>query len=146
LWNNGEGISMKGWIGCIARYDHAIGYAALFWPDFVLYDDCLFVTEPSPENYQEWMTRNDGDRTRVEAMINHRHIQDIFMNSEFEPTKEIVVHVGKLLKDMWQCKLQRDFPERRIRVEFYGDDPIDLLDYVITVFQERGSCEASGGV
>ena len=145
LWNNGHGISLEGWISCIGRYDHAIGYATLFWPDFVLYDDCVFVGEPNPKNYQEWMTQCDGDKTGVEAVINHRHILDIFPSSvfpdsDFKPTKEIVIHMGRLLKDMWQCKLQRDFPERRIKVEFAGDDPVDLLDYVITVFHERGSC------
>jgi hypothetical protein len=137
LWNNGKGISLGAWTSCIARYDHAIGYATLFWPDFVLYDDCVFLYEPDPEIYQEWMTGCKGDKSEVERVMNHRHITDMFINSEIEPTKEIIMHLGRLLKDMWQCRLQRDFPERCIKVELFDDGNDDLAQYQITVFQVR---------
>ena len=137
-WNNGTGIDPEGWINCFARYDLAMGYALMFWPDFVIYDDCVFLYEPDPQNYQSWMASCNGDKTRVEGAMNHRHITDMFRNSDVRPTKETVVHIGRLLKDMWSCRLKRDFPERQIRVEFYDSDSEDLVDYQITVFQERG--------
>jgi len=115
-----------------------MGYALLFWPDFVIYDDCVFLREPDAQNYQNWMQCSNGDKTRVEGVMNHRHITDMFCNSAVDPTKDMVVHIGRLLKDMWSCRLKRDFPERRIRVEFYDDDSDDLMDYQITVYQERG--------
>jgi hypothetical protein len=134
LWNDGTGISLPSWLSCIARYDHAIAYAVIFWPDFVLYDNCIFLNKPDEKTYNDWITQCKGDKASVEAVMNHRHILDIFCNSEVNPTKDIVLHLGRLLKDMWQCKLQRDFPERNMMVEFYDDDSDDLLDYQITFF------------
>jgi hypothetical protein len=136
-WNNGKGIDPASWINCYARYDLALGYSLLFWPDFVLYDDCIFINEPDHKNYESWLSNCKGDKSCVERLMNHRHILDIFLNSEMQPTKEIVRQIGRVLKDMWTCKLKRDFPERNVCVEFYDDDSDKLLDYEITVFQER---------
>ena len=136
-WNNGNGADVSAFLCYIARYDHAIAYATLFWPDFILHDECVFLDPPDAKTYSNWMVQCKGDRTQVEAVMNHHHIVDIFVNSEVEPSREIVLHLGRLLKDMWQCKLQASFPERRFKVEFYDDDSDDLLDYQITVFQER---------
>jgi hypothetical protein len=54
---------------------------------------------------------------KVEAMINHLHILDMFTSEGFEPTPQVVARISRILKDMWSCKLQRDFPERRFKVE-----------------------------
>jgi len=137
-WNNGAGIDPASWINCYARYDMAMGYAMLFWPDFVLYEDCVFIQQPDPQSYASWMKSCNGDKTQVEGTINHRHITDMFLNSEVQPTKEMVIHIGRLLKDMWSCRLKRDFPERNIQIEFFEDDSDNLVDYQITIFQERG--------
>src|SRR5437762_3546235 len=29
------------WIGCVGTFEHAIGYAWLFWPSFVIHEDCI---------------------------------------------------------------------------------------------------------
>ena len=136
-WNNGAGIDPESWIGCYARYDLAIGYALLFWPDFVIYDECIFIREPDKKIYASWMEQCKGDKTRVEGVMNHRHIVDMFLNSETKPTKDVVRHIGHLLKDMWSCRLKRDFPDRPIKVEFFDDDSDDLVGYELTVFQKR---------
>ena len=104
-WNDGAGISISSWIGCVGRFDHAVGYASIFWPDFVFYDGCILLRTPSAENFQNWMQTLNGDRAELEGMLNHRHITDLFFQSEFKPTKEIVLHLGRLLKEMWTAKL-----------------------------------------
>jgi hypothetical protein len=136
-WNNGAGISAKEWVTCIGRYDHAMGYAILFWPDFVLYDECIFAGQPDAKAYEQWLTTCHGGKTEVEAVMSHLHIADLLVNSNFKATREVVRHIGRLLKDMWSCKLRRDFPERQVTVEFHDDDSDDLLSYQITFFQER---------
>jgi len=124
------------WIKCIGRYDHAIGYSALFWPDFVIHDDCLFLDPPDIDNLNAWMSHFKGDKTAVESIINHRHIVSLFLNSEFEPTEAVVVHLGRLPQEMWSCKLARDFPDRRAKAKL-SDAGGDLLAYEITVYQQR---------
>ena len=136
-WNGGYGIDLLSWVNCIGREDHAIGYAAYFWPDFAIHDDCIFLRQPDVDNYNKWMRECNGDKTRVESVMNHRHIVNMFGESEFEPTEEVLIHIGRLLRDMWSCKLQRDYPQRRVKVRFSEDDSEDLLDYEITLYQER---------
>jgi hypothetical protein len=79
----------------------------------------------------------EGDRTRVERVMNHLHIMDMFTSEDFEPTEPVVTHVAQLLKDMWSCKLVRDFPQRSFHVEIHDGTPDDLLGYEITFFQKR---------
>lgn len=136
-WNDGAGIDLETWVACLGRFDHAICYAAIFWPDFVVHDDCILFDPVDVENFNDWMTHCKGNRTAVESVVNHRHIVDLFDN-KFEPTKEVVRHIGRLLKDMWSCKLARDFPGRSVKVEISEpQDSEDLYEYQITVFQER---------
>jgi hypothetical protein len=136
-WNGGAGIDVQSWIGCVGRYDYALGYASLFWPDFVMHDGCILLHTPEPQNYLQWMNTCQGNRTKVEAVLNHRHILDLFPNSEFQPSKEVVLHIGRLLKDMWSAKLHRAFPDSPVRVEFHEDCSDNLLECEITVFQDR---------
>jgi hypothetical protein len=37
-WNNGKGIDLQSWVGCEARFALAVGYASIFWPEFVEFD------------------------------------------------------------------------------------------------------------
>jgi hypothetical protein len=124
-------------VNAVGSYDHAIAYASIFWPDFFLRDDCVFRLDPTSENYATWMSTLHGDRSKVEAVINHLHILDMFASGDFEPTPQVVLHVARLLKDMWSCKLQRDFPERQFKVEISDGTPDDLLTYEVTFFQDR---------
>ncbi|HSA77298.1 MAG TPA: hypothetical protein VLG72_00365 [Nitrospirota bacterium] len=33
-WNNGKGIDVVSWIGCVGDFQKAIGYSVMFWPHF----------------------------------------------------------------------------------------------------------------
>lgn len=137
-WNNGKGIDLESWIRTVGRYDHAIGYSAIFWPDFVEYDDCVFRS-PMPEaSYKKWQDTLGNDKSAIEAVANHEHILDLFVNSEFRPSRDVVLHIGSTLKTTWSCKLKMDFPRRRFEVKFpYNEDAVELIDYEITFFQTR---------
>ena len=135
-WNDGRGIDLDAWIGCVGSFEHAIAYGELFWPDFTEHDGCVFFAGFSEESYQGFMEQTSGNRQAVEAVMNHRHILDLFRRPELEPTRAQVVYLGRLLKEMWAAKLQRDFPGKRFVVSFSEEDLEDLLDYQVTFFQE----------
>jgi len=138
-WNDGQGIDVDDWIGAIGRHDHAIGYSRVFWPEFVLHDGCLLRAGFSPVSYAAFLEKADGDRRAVEAVMNHQHIADMLMgqfNNGEAVTREQVVYVGRVLKEMWAAKLARDFPELRVVVSFSEEDCDEILDYQITVYQE----------
>lgn len=126
------------WTSANARFDYFVMYARMIWPEFVEHDDCIFLAKDfSPESYRKW--RKQLDKTRTEAMLNHRHITDLFLNSSFKPNLEIVTWIGRYLKEVWTEKLKRDFPDRRFVVSFPEEPhtPDDLVSYEITFFQAR---------
>jgi hypothetical protein len=126
------------WIGIEGNHEHLVGYGRIFWPDFLEHDGCIFWRNRfTEENYKGFMAQTKGNKTAVEAVMNHEHILDIFPNPPNKPSREIVLYVGRLLKEIWQAKLDREFPGRRIKVSFPEEFSEDLLYYEITFFQER---------
>jgi hypothetical protein len=69
--------------------------------------------------------------------MNHRHILDLFSSDESEVPRELVLYLGRLLRDMWACKLKRDFPERDIVVSFPDEHYDDLITYEITIYHKK---------
>ena len=142
LWNNGQGIDIESWLSCVGSYEHAVAYGRLFWPEFTIHDGCVLFAGFNEESYRGFMESTNGHKRSVETVMNHRHILDLFPDVSEDPSEELIVYLGRLLKDMWAAKLARDFPERRIIVSFPEDPGDDLLDYEITFFQENDEREA----
>jgi hypothetical protein len=138
-WNDGRGIDLLSWIGCVGTIGHAIAYGELFWPEFVEFDGCIFFAGFSEESYRGFMVQAGGDWRAVEAVMNHRHILDLFSGSGQEPTRSQVVYLGRLLREMWTAKLQRDIPGRQTIVSFPEGNFKGLLDYEITVYCGQGA-------
>ncbi|MGE3180406.1 MAG: hypothetical protein AB7N71_02150 [Phycisphaerae bacterium] len=82
------------------------------------------------------MATCNGDARAVERVLNHRHVLDLFTAVESEPSDELVIYLGRTLREMWACKLKRDFPQRRFIVTFYEENVEDLLDYQVTFCQQ----------
>ena len=133
-WNDGRGISVEDWVQLVGNFEHAIAYSTLFWPEFQLHDGCVFFAGLDEANYQKWLKTTNGNKTSVQAVMNHRHILDLFPYAEPEPTQEQIIFLGRKLKDMWQTKLNRDFPDQQITVSFPEEPEGDLLSYEITFF------------
>jgi hypothetical protein len=131
-WNNGKGINAYAWINSIGNYEHAIGYSTLFWPDFIEFEDCVFQAEPFNEiTVRNCLKQTSGNKQATEKVINHLHLYYLFPNIN-EPTVEQVIYLAELLKQIWECKLQRDFPARRFTVDIFDDS-----DLQITFWQPR---------
>ena len=137
-WNDGKGVSLGEWMDCMGSFEHAIGYSAFFWPEFEFYRELiLWGGRPhSDKTIDNWISTLKGDLTAVEKMINHIHPCDFFLSNRAK-TVEQVLYLGQVLKEIWQAKLSRDFPDRHIIVEFTAIDPNDATDYEITFYQER---------
>src|SRR5579859_3615321 len=97
--------------------DAITAYRKLLWPDFTEYDGCVFLTLDEAV-YRQWMKRTNDDKRQVEATMNHRHIVDLIPESVEHPTRDLVVSFGKLMQELWEAKLRRDFPTRRFKVSF----------------------------
>jgi hypothetical protein len=136
-WNNGKGIDVDSWLACVGNFEHAVAYARLFWPEFTVHEDCVLFAGFNENSFRGFMEQARGNKKAVEAVMNHRHILDLFTAAAPEPSRELVVHLGRVLKDIWSCKLRRDLPSRNVIVSFPEEGNEDLLDYEITFFQEH---------
>jgi len=81
-WNDGAGIDVDSWISSVGSFDHAIGYGTLFWPEFFVHDNCVFRQTVDGETYKGWMSACGGNKSEVEAVVNHEHIIDLFEHSK----------------------------------------------------------------
>lgn len=139
-WNGGAGIDAQSWIECVGNYEWATGYSLIFWPSFVRFGDYVlrrgfseeslrgFERQPRPGN-----TSAEAIRASIEAVINHVHIADIHCN--VEATEAQLRYLGRVLKDIHEVKLQRDFPSLRFTVSFNDEPDLDLIDYELSFWQ-----------
>jgi hypothetical protein len=118
------------WLYATGSVEQALACSDLFWPEFVEHEGCVFM-ERVADSFRGW-SESLGDPSKVEAMLNHRHICDLF---ERESSHNMMIGLGRVLRDAWTIKLARDFPERRFAVEFYDTPSENPTDYQITFYQ-----------
>jgi hypothetical protein len=138
-WNNGIGIDVESWIGCVGDFQKAIGYSSIFWPKFVEIEGCVVNASTPIENLKQWLDDCKGDLHAVEAMVNHLHISDIHHAECEDATPERLKYLGSILKDIYECKLKRDFPAKIFRVDFDDNpkNPDHIDDFILTFYQDR---------
>lgn len=129
-------VDLEVWLSSFGRFDHGLAYAALFWPDFTTIDDCVLLGPGVPETYSQWKASHPNDPSGIEAVLNHRHLFDLFPNGT-EPSGELVRLFGMMLRDMWSAKLRRDFPDREFVVSFAEDFDLEVDDPEITFYTKR---------
>ncbi len=134
-WNDGKGIGIEAWVGCTGNFQLAVGYSVVFWPQFVEFEGYVLRKGFSLDSLRGFESQNHGERRPVEAVMNHLHIADIQRYGCEDLTRERVVYLGGVLKEIYQVKLAWQFPSKRFEVVFQDDDSEDLLDYQITFFQ-----------
>ncbi len=138
--HNGFKIGPNGWLAGMGSFNLAVAFSSLFHPEFIIHDDCIFIapfTQQSEKNYRSFQEMSEHDKCKTEVTMNHMHIIDLFPGSDDTPTREQILYLGRTLKDMWQLKLDRDFPDRNFVVSFPEDHTDDLYEYEITFWQER---------
>jgi hypothetical protein len=137
---NSANFSISDWTSIEGNIKLAIGYSYLFWPDFIEYDDCVFLKDAfSVENFKEWTkTEYVVHFAQIESVINHIHILDLFTSEkQDEITYEQIKYLGNKIREIYNIKLKSDFPNRKFEVLFNGDEQLEnLLDYELTFFQE----------
>jgi hypothetical protein len=130
-WNNGRGIDPEIWIGSMGNYELAAGYSLIFWPKFVLFEGYVLRGGFSLKALRGFEKK--GERSGVEAVMNHLHISDIHYHVEANESQ--LRYLGRVLKDIHQVKLRQDFPDIRFTVDFNDEDGLDQVEYELTFWQ-----------
>lgn len=132
-WNDGKGIEPQSWIECVGNYELAAGYSLIFWPDFVRFGGYVLRDGFCEESLRGFEVAMDNNRSDIEAIMNHIHIADIHCNVEASEAQ--IRHFGRVLKDIHDVKLSRDFPDLRFEVSFNDEAGLDPIDYELTFWQ-----------
>ncbi len=80
---------------------------------------------------------NGRSRKSVEWLMNHLHIADIQYYGCGDASKDKLLLLGNILKEIYQAKLQWQWPDRPCAVEFcIPEDPDDLKEYQVSFWQK----------
>ena len=137
-WNGGKGIDLESWISCSGSYKLAVGYAECFWPEFVLVEDYIVRAGMTVENIREWEAASEsGDRQRIEATMNHLHLDGINYSDNEHLSEDILLRLGSVLAEIYDAKLSWQFPDRPCTVSFFiPEDRDDYSGYELTFWQK----------
>ena len=118
--------------------DLAIGYSTLYWPTFALYEGYILRHGFSLDSLRGFERQCNGDKGSVECLMNHIHIQDIHRLGDETLNPDKAMFLGKLLKEIYEVKLARDFPDRPCTVSFHTPECLeDLEAYEISFWQTK---------
>lgn len=120
-------------ISCSGKFCDAIILSCIFWPEFTLCDNYVFLRDVG--NRLEVALRECKEKKQVEAYVNHWHIMDLFGNPFSKVNADEINYLGNVLREMWKAKLQLDFPDRHFEVEFYNENQDDLISAYITFWE-----------
>ena len=111
------------------------GYSTIFWPEFVEFERYVLRAGFSMEGLRGFEQQCGGDRRRIEAVMNHRHIADIQYHGCEDITRERVVYLGRVLSEIYRAKLAWQFPSKRFEVHFDDSPTEHLTDHELTFVQ-----------
>jgi hypothetical protein len=136
-WNNGAGIDLESWVGCEGRFALAVGYATVFWPQFVEFEGYILRKGFSEKSLRGFESEKGSSRRSVEWVMNHLHLQDIQFAGCPDISQDKLILLGNVLKEVYQAKLQWQFPHRPCTVELYVPEDDDLSDYQLSFWQKQ---------
>jgi len=135
-WNDGAGIDLESWIGCEGGFGLAVGYASLFWPEFVEFEGYVLRKDFSEECLRDWESQPGCTRKGTESIMNHLHIADVQHYDCPDISKDKITLLGNVLKEIYEAKLKFIFPERPCIVDLYiPEDKDNLIEYELSFWQ-----------
>jgi len=107
-----------------ADFELAFVFSKLFWPDFMQVDGCILLVEQyDPKSFEMWKQKFNGDCKKIESIINHIHIYDLFLNCETEGFDiTLLENLGQILLKCWGCALRELFPDKQFHFQ-YSTEP-----------------------
>ncbi len=137
-WNNGDGIDLDSWTECEGNCKLTVGYAAMLWPKFELVGNYILHEGCSAEHIAGFENQPNSTPQSVEWVLNHLHLAHFHIHDEANLSPDKLLFLGNIIKEMWQAKLQYQFPDHPCTVEFYiPDDHDDLWEYQVSFWQNK---------
>jgi len=136
-WNNGQGVDLETWVGCMGNFALAVGYANAFWPEFVEFDGYILRKGFSERSLKGFESEGKKSRHSVEWVMNHFHLADLQYVGCEDLSKDKLLSIGRVLKEIHEVKLVWQFPDKPCSVELYvPKDEDDLVQYQLSFWQK----------
>lgn len=105
--------------------------ARLLHPDLIKVRGCvLFAWAYRPDNFETWWTELKGDRVRIESVLNHVHLWDVF-DAEGDDGNKLGA-LAEVVAESWRASVAKRFPGRSFEVSVSdGKD-----DYGPTIYMQ----------
>lgn len=102
--------------------DEALDFARLIFPPrWVEERGCVIRGDVfEQDNFEQWWAASSGNRTGVEASLNHLHLWDMLPNTDEKDYGELW-DLGELMVRAWRGSLVEQFPDRRFEVTLTDD-------------------------
>ena len=99
----------------------ALAYAKLFWADFVEFKEMIFLadnlSEDAKEKIEELLDNNYKNK-EIEKSFNLIEVPSgIFGKNAGDTYDEEDYQLAEILKQIWACKLEIDFPTKEFQIE-----------------------------
>jgi hypothetical protein len=65
------------------------------------------VTPDARENIANWLASAKGERWKVEQMLNHEHLIDLF-SERYRQRQSDKIYLARVVREMWEAKLKLD--------------------------------------
>ena len=127
-WNNGKGIDLEMWVGCEGRFALAVGYIAVFWPEFEVIEGYIVRKGSSAQAIRDWQRPANCSRASAERTFNHIHLVDLHYRGCPDATPDKLLALGAALKEIYEAKLKWQFPDRPCSVQLYVPEDTTALD------------------
>ncbi len=131
-WNDGRGIDLLSWTGCMGNFSLAVGYLEVFWPTFVSFEKYILTDGFNLESLRAFERDPMATRQSIEWAMNHLHLADIQHDACEDISPDKLMFLGKRMREIYSAKLAMQFPDRAFSVEFHVPEALeDFEDYVL---------------
>ena len=115
-WNKGAGISVSDWITSIGNYDHFVVYSRLIWPEFIEFQNRIYIADFFKEEQLERNIENCKSAYEAQCFQNCIDVADIFNSDQENYDEETVLYLAYTLKATWDAGLKLKYPDREFNV------------------------------
>jgi len=99
-------------------------------PKFVEAYGHVILADSSPSLWPRSESRSEEERHKTEYLLNRRNVTDRFEVPLPDPTNRLLQEAGIAIRDIWQARLNAEFPERNIIVCFEFALPICEVSFL----------------
>ncbi|HEX6807354.1 MAG TPA: hypothetical protein VF118_05160 [Gemmatimonadaceae bacterium] len=131
--------SLMNYIESRGSFELAVAFAKLFWPDFTEYRGCIVRADGfSKHNFDEWWERANGDRTKVERVLNLLHVRELVPSDTSALDESVYRYLGETLAAMWASRVRLLFPSRALIVRYEeSDEKGNAVEPTLYLYEEH---------